>query len=275
MKQKTIILILFIFVMLFIFSTFRKVDVEDDMSLYISNNFEEMSSQNYLIYSFENNETLTVGQLLTFYCRIKGINVKNFEDVKTFCEQEGLYLPSELVYNKNEWEELWRNLVLNETVFEKINDETYAITLIQGYLKIYLNQQGYELIKKGLIPPQLYFYSPFSTISDFEGYNLSKEANKGFILEVLMKLVYSDTKDRKQFLHDVVIDKVEELTNIPEKDWTSAEISLYNYYSLSYFGEYLYFYNKGVLIDTELSNLVQSMSVKDFLILFEITQKEN
>ena len=90
-----------------------------------------------------------------------------------------------------------------------------------------------------------------------------------------MKLVYSDTKDRKQFLHDVVIDKVEELTNIPEKDWTSAEISLYNYYSLSYFGEYLYFYNKGVLIDTELSNLVQSMSVKDFLILFEITQKEN
>lgn len=269
MKQKTIILVLFIFIVLFVFSNFRKVDVEDDMSLYISENFDNLTPQNYLTYSFENNETVTVGQVLTFYCRVNGINVKNFDDVKMYCKNNNIYLPSELVYNREDWENLWRNIVLNETVFEKVNEETYGITLIQGYLKIYLNKQGYELVKKGLIPPQLYFYSPFSDISDFESYNISRQANQGFILEVLMKLKYSDTKDRKQYLHDVVKEKVEDLTNVVEADWTTAEISLYNYYSLSYYGEYLYFYNQGVLGDIELSDLVKPMSVQEFLILYD------
>ena len=195
--------------------------------------------------------------------------MKNFDDVKMYCKNNNIYLPSELVYNREDWENLWRNIVLNETVFEKVNEETYGITLIQGYLKIYLNKQGYELVQKGLIPPQLYFYSPFSDISDFGSYNISRQANQGFILEVLMKLKYSDTKDRKQYLHDVVKEKVEDLTNVVESDWTSAEISLYNYYSLSYYGEYLYFYNQGVLGDIELSDLVKPMSVQEFLILYD------
>ena len=60
MKQKTIILVLFIFIVLFVFSNFRKVDVEDDMSLYISENFDNLTPQNYLTYSIENNKKVTV-----------------------------------------------------------------------------------------------------------------------------------------------------------------------------------------------------------------------
>ena len=90
-----------------------------------------------------------------------------------------------------------------------------------------------------------------------------------------MKLKYSDTKDRKQYLHDVVKEKVEGLTNVVESDWTNAEISLYNYYSLSYYGEYLYLYNQGVLGDIELSDLVKPMSVQEFLILYDKSIKSS
>ena len=115
--------------------------------------------------------------------------------------------------------------------FEEVNENTYSITLIQGYLKIYLNQQGYDLIKKGLIPPHLYFYSPFSSIKDLEEVNLNKNATLGFALETLMAIIYKD-ENRKEVLHDLIANQVESLTNIDEKDWTSTEIAIYNYYSL-------------------------------------------
>lgn len=267
MRKKTLFLfsvfIIFIVVIFYIYPNRTK---ESEPSLRLKSLSDE-TVESLLITNFEENEYVSIGQALVFFNRLMNNNPSSFEEVKTFGYESNIYLPSDLVYNKSEWEELWRNIVSGKTVFEKINENTYSITLIQGYLKIYLNQQGYDLIKKGLIPPQLYLYSPFSDITDFESINLNKNANLGFLLELLMCYDCNNEIDRKQLLHDLVVNKVESLTDKKEDTWGATEIALYNYYSLGYYGEFIYFKEKGILDDIELQDLTSNVSIGGFLVL--------
>lgn len=266
-RKKTLFLfsvfIIFIVVIFYIYPNRTK---ESEPSLRLKSLSDE-TVESLLITNFEENEYVSIGQALVFFNRLMNNNPSSFEEVKTFGYESNIYLPSDLVYNKSEWEELWRNIVSGKTVFEKINENTYSITLIQGYLKIYLNQQGYDLIKKGLIPPQLYLYSPFSDITDFESINLNKNANLGFLLELLMCYDCNNEIDRKQLLHDLVVNKVESLTDKKEDTWGATEIALYNYYSLGYYGEFIYFKEKGILDDIELQDLTSNVSIGGFLVL--------
>ena len=228
-------------------------------------NFEESSIKDLLTYDFEDNEYVTVRQALTFYNRMQGRNVSNIEEVLQYAESDGIYLPSDLVYDTKSWEIMWREILLGNTVFEKVNDYTYSIVLIQGYLKIYLNEQGYSLIKQGLIPAQLYMYSPFTNISDLDKLNLDKNASMGFLLEILMRLEYTSQEDRLETIRKSVISKIEELTNKQEEDWQMSEINLYDYYGISYYGEYKYLLDNGYLKNIDIKDLMSDVSPNDFL----------
>lgn len=263
-KKVTVLTCVFIMFLFSCFLIFNKREKVED-SLYIETGIENKTFQELLTINFEDNHDLTVGQLLVFFSRLYGNNVSSYEEALKFCNLKGIYLPSDLVYNRDDWEKTWRETVLGNTIFEKVNDDTYAISLIQGYLTIYLNEQGYSLIKQGLIPPQLYFYSPFSGIEDLDIMNLNKKATLGFTFEVLMSI--DCELDRKQLLHDIVAQRIELLTGIEEKDWGENEISLYNYYSLSYYGEYSYLKAKGYLDNINVEDLPNSILISDFLVL--------
>ena len=116
-----------------------------------------------------------------------------------------------------------------------------------------------------MIPPQLYFYSPFSGIADLEEINLNKKATLGFVLDVLMSVDCEENK--RAILHLIVSERILELTGKEEKDWTDAEIALYDYYSLSYYGEYIYLKDKGIIDEIELSKLSLPLSVSDFIVI--------
>ena len=237
--------------------------VADDF--YIESGLYSTDIETLLMTDFKNNTDLTVGQLLVFYSRLFGNNVRTYKEAQDFAVLRELYLPSDLVYDVAEWENLWRTTVLGNTVFEKVNEDTYAIPLIPKYLTIYLNEQGYKLIKQGLIPPQLYFYSPFSGITDFEEINLNKKATVGFALEVLMSI--ENDGDRKEIIHNNIKNRIEEIMNIEEENWTINEKYLYNYYSLSYYGEFKYFKEKGYIDSIELDDLTKPITIDDFLVL--------
>ena len=122
-----------------------------------------------------------------------------------------------------------------------------------------------------MIPPQLYFYSPFSGVGDLEEINLNKKATLGFAFEVLMSVDCDENK--KEVLHSIISNRILELTGKEEKDWTEAEIALYDYYSLSYYGEYIYLKNKGIVEEIDLSKLSLSLSVSDFAVIANRTIK--
>ena len=263
---KKILIILAILGFSFCFFIFKVNPDKNVDTFYIEQGLENETLETFLVKDFENNSELTVGQLLVFYSRLFGNNVSTFQEAQEFCELKNIYLPSDLVYDEEAWEELWRNIVLGNTVFEKKNENTYAINLIPGYLTIYLNEQGYKFVKQGLIPPQLYFYSPFSGIKDLEEINLNKKANLGFVFYILMS-VECNEGNKKEILHDIISEKIELLTGKSEDDWTDTEISLYNYYSLSYYGEYIYLKEQGYIEEMDLSNLALSVKVSDFMIM--------
>lgn len=267
MLKKFFVVILIISTFLLSYAVFFDRKSEPENTFYIEGELKDKDIKYLLMTDFEKNTDLTVGQLLIFYSRLYGNNVSEYKEAQEFCELKEIYLPSDLVYDKLAWESLWRESVLGNTVFEKVNDDTYAIPLIPQYLTIYLNEQGYNLIKQGLIPPQLYFYSPFSSISDFEEINLNKKANLGFVLEILMSIECDE--DRKEVIRNIIVDRIESLTGIPESEWTLNEISLYNYYSLSYFGEYSYLKSKGLITDIEIGDLTKSVTASDFIIMLK------
>jgi len=136
---------------------YKNSDESNVESLLLKDKLNSSSAETVLMSGFEANEYLTVGQLLVFYSRILGKDVASVEEAKVICNETSICLPSDLVYDITAWENLWRDIATGKVVFEKTNENTYAINLIQGYLKIYLNQQGYDLLKKGLIPPQYIF----------------------------------------------------------------------------------------------------------------------
>ena len=265
MRRKTIISFIVIISLLFFFVWFPRGKQKEDTTLFIEQGLENVSTEGFLRTDFEQNEAITVGQSLVFYNRYTGNNAKNYNQVKDYCLKKNVLLPSDLIYNTADWEILWRDMVLGNTLFEKEQEGTYSIVLIPKYLKIYLNEQGYNLIKKGSIPPHLYFYSPFSNVSNLEEINLNKNATMGFICEVLMNIEYSGQQDRKSFIKDIIIDKVEQVTGKSEKDWTANEIDLYNYYALSYYGQYSYLASKGILNNVEFSDLGDYVSLDKFL----------
>lgn len=267
MPKKVFIVILIISTFLLSYFVFFDKDNAPNETLLIEGELKDKDIETLLMEDFEKNTELTVGQLLVFYSRLFGNNISEFKEAQEFCELKEIYLPSDLVYDKVAWETLWRESVLGNTVFEKVNDDTYAIPLIPQYLTIYLNEQGYNLIKQGLIPPQLYFYSPFSNISDFEEINLNKKANLGFVLEILMSIECKE--DRQEIIHNIIVDRIESLTEIPENEWTLNEISLYNYYSLSYYGEYSYLKSKGLITNIEIGDLTKSVTSSDFVIMLK------
>lgn len=269
---KKVVLILITFFTCFISFNFvwnntQRVSADD---LYIDENFEGGSLEVLLKTNFENNDFVTVGQALTFYNRVQGRNVRTFSEVINNASVDGIFLPSDLVYSIGDWEDMWREILLGNTVFEKVNDTTYSITLIQGYLRIYLNQQGYELIKQGLIPPHLYFYSPFSSVSDLEQINLDKNASFGFLMELMMQLEYQGEESREFVIRKNVTEKIESLTGHPEEEWQKSDINLYDYYSLSYYGEYKYLLDNGYIDGIVVDDLTSSISPNDFLILYNI-----
>lgn len=239
----------------------------NENSLIIRNNFENKSVKSLLITNYETNEYITVGQILTFFNRINGRNVNDYVEVKKFAFENNVFLPSYLVYDIKEWENMWRNIMLNDVGFENIDNETYALNLIDGYLTVYLNQQGYDIIRQGLIPPQLYFYSPFSNITDLTDINLTKQASLGFILDVLMSLEVQENK--KNIIEDKIVTRVERITGKSKENWSNSEISLYDYYALGFYGEYAYFKDKGYIDDIEYQNIMNNVSVNELLILID------
>lgn len=278
MHKKTIfwlICIVLLFSISFSISGFLtgKDTTNEEENLLIKDGIKDKEIETLLYSGFETNEYVTVGQILTFYSRVNGNNPKDYEEVKNYAYNSQVYLPSDLVYDINAWESMWRDIMLGTVVFEKTNENTYAINLIKGYLTIYLNQQGYDLIKQGLIPPQLYFYSPFSDVRDLETINLNKKASLGFVLEVLMSL---ETKDLKYIeLDKRIVNRVKELTGKEEEDWTTSEISLYNYYALGYYGEYSYFKDKGYIDNIEYQQIMENVSVGELLIIYsKMTDKK-
>lgn len=267
MKRKVLFILIFFFVSLFVISFYgnwRNHSV--DKSLYITN-METVSTDDLLKYGFENNENITIGQCLTFLCRINGYNVKNFDEVKEISEKLGVSLPSRLVYDSSDWKNLWINIIKGNTLFEQVNEETYSVDLIPNFYSIYLNRQGYECIKQGMIPPQLFFYSPFSTISDLEDINLNKKATVGFVLDILMTNCVHEGKEN--IIRTIVVEKVEGLIGVRESEWGSLEKDLFNYYALNYYGEYSYIKNSFNITEIPFDNLSSNLTVNDFLILFK------
>ena len=278
MHKKTVIwfiCIVLLFSISFSISGFltNKDKSSKEVSLAIKDGVKDKEIETLLTSGFETNEYVTVGQVLTFYNRVNGKNPKNYEEVKEYAYDSQVFLPSDLVYDIEAWETMWRDIMLGTVVFEKTNENTYAINLIQGYLTIYLNQQGYDLIKQGLIPPQLYFYSPFSDVRDLESINLNKKAPLGFVLEVLMSL---ETQDHTYIeLDSRIAGRVEELTGKDEEDWGTSEISLYNYYALGYYGEYSYFKDKGYIENIEYQQIMRNVSAGELLIIYnKMTDKK-
>ena len=278
MHKKTVIwfiCIVLLFSISFSISGFltNKDKSSKEESLAIKDGVKDKEIETLLTSGFETNEYVTVGQVLTFYNRVNGKNSKNYEEVKEYAYDSQVFLPSDLVYDIEAWETMWRDIMLGTVVFEKTNENTYAINLIQGYLTIYLNQQGYDLIKQGLIPPQLYFYSPFSDVRDLESINLNKKAPLGFVLEVLMSL---ETQDHKYIeLDSRIAGRVEELTGKDEEDWGTSEISLYNYYALGYYGEYSYFKDTGYIENIEYQQIMRNVSAGELLIIYnKMTDKK-
>ena len=269
MKKKVVLILFFIFASLFLYSVYSNWNNHrKDKSLYI-NDFENRTMEDYVSLGFDSNENITVGQCLTFLCREKGYNVYNRDEVVEFAEHFDVLLPSDLVYNKEDWVNLWEGIVQGNTLFEKVGEDTYLIDLVPNFLTIYLNQQGYDYIKKGLIPPQLYFYSPFSNVGDIEMINFNRKATLGFVLEVLMTLKVGENK--LPIIRSILIEKVEGTTGIGEKDWSSAEIDIYNYYALNYYGELSYMKSNYDMQDMIFDNLNSSLSVSDFISLYNKT----
>lgn len=264
--KKVLILILAFIALIFSYLFFFNDKEVTQDTFEMKTDLQSETVESLLLTGFEQNSELTVGQLLVFYSRLYGNDVKTYREAQDFCVLKNIYLPSDLIYNAKDWENLWRDIVLGNTVFEKVNEDIYAISLIKGYLTIYLNEQGYDLIKQGLIPPQLYFYSPFSSLNDLEEINLNKKADWGFALELLMS-VECDDENRNQIIRDIIVNKIESLTYVEEADWGTNEIALYNYYSLSYYGEYSYLKDKGYIEKISVEDLTKPVSISDFIIL--------
>ena len=112
--------------MLSYFVFLDKDKVTED-TFYIESGLEGSSVEELLLTDFEQNTELTVGQLLVFYSRLYGNNVSTYKEAQEFCVLKEIYLPSDLVYDSKAWESLWRESVLGNTVFEKVNNDTYAI----------------------------------------------------------------------------------------------------------------------------------------------------
>ena len=267
MFKKVLVALLIIFCCVTSYLVFFDNKEGKEDTFFIENGVENTNIETLLMTDFEQNADVSVGQLLVFYSRLYGNNIKTYEDAQNYAVLKNIYLPSDLVYDTEEWELLWRNTVLGNTVFEKVNEDTYAIPLIPQYLTIYLNEQGYNLIKQGLIPPQLYFYSPFSGIEDFEEINLNKKVTLGFVLEILMSIECDESIDRRVTLHNIIKDRIEEITKVEEENWTSNGKALYNYYSLSYYGEFRYMKDKGYIDSIEIDDLTKSITVQDFIVL--------
>lgn len=269
MRKKICLILLIFFMSLFMLSFFNNFfNHKEDNSLKMSN-FEDASIEDMATVGFVENENMTVGQCLTFLCRYKGYNVRNFDEVTFYAKKLGVLLPSEMIYSKEEWEELWVDIVHGTTLFEKVNDNTYMISLVPNYLNIYLNTQGYNFIKKGTIPPQLYFYSAYSDVSDLEAINLSKKATVGFVMDVLMTLKVEENK--LDIVRPILIEKVKNLTGKEEQDWGSEEKAVYNYYALNYGGQYSYLAGNFGISDISFDDLNENLSVNDFVILFDKT----
>lgn len=249
----------------------KKATVEEDLK--ILGDLKDKSVETLLVTNYEDNEYVTVGQVLTFFNRVNNKNESSYDSIKEYAYNNNVYLPSDLVYDTVAWENMWRDMMLGTVVFEKTNESTYAINLVQGYLTIYLNQQGYDLMKQGLIPPQLYFYSPFSGVRDLESINLNKKASLGFVLDVLMSCEVQEGKNR--IIGELIEDRVVSLTGKETDVWTTSEISLYNYYALSYYGEYAYFKSKGYIDNIEFQQIMNNVSVGELLIIYnKMTDKK-
>lgn len=254
------------------FFFFTKDTSKKENYLYIEN-FQKYQSHTeddlkYLVsYGFEDNQSITVGQLLTFFCRLKGINPSNLSEVQEYCKDK-INLPNFYVYNYEEWKNLWSFIMSSDTVFEKVSDE-YVLTIIPG-LKVYLNQYGYDLMNKGLIPPQLSFYS-LGTVDKLDEVSMKLQADFGFFLEVLMALDYENQHGLSRV--DCVKENIkEEILRIkPDADLKGKDSNLYNYYALSNYGQLLYFQEKGYFQDYGFSELFSYVdSEKIVNILFEV-----
>ncbi len=201
---------------------------------------------------------LTIQDVLLLYCRLNKQNVEDLEELKGYCSD--IVLPAQRVYSIEDWEEMWLSIIQGNTLFERVSDETYCITLIQGYLKIYLNEVGYNYIKKGLIPPQVYMYSPFSSIETLDTLNFESKCTQGMALDIIARLLYGDVEEE---IKGIVIKKVESLTGISEDGWTAKEIALFDYYSLSYYGTYTIL-EEELCLDLTLEDLSKGLTYSKF-----------
>lgn len=213
---------------------------------------------------FYPNSTLTNKQALIIFSRLMSDNTAlptiDEELDKHICEIAQKYevsLPSDLVYSRENWKSVWRDILTGKTVFEKISDEKYSVTLIPGYFKIYLNDKGYFLLKKGMIPPQIEFYSPYTTIDNLTEEIFKQPATKGFVMELMS--IYDMNKNTEGYTFKELSSKeneviealtvilLEQTVNKIEKDWNSLDIDKYNYVSMSYGGAMQYAILRGII----------------------------
>ncbi len=214
---------------------------------------------------FHPNGTLTNKQALIVFNRLMSnkatppiLDNTNFNDhVLGTAYEYNVSLPSDLVYYERDWKNVWRDILTGKTVFEKLGDDKYSVTLIPGYFKIYLNDKGYLLFKKGMIPPQIEFYSPYTTIDNLSEETLNQPATKGFVMELMSlydmkKNIGGYNSQEIAELEDEVINilsviSIEQTINKIERDWNSLDIDKYNYVSMSYGGAMQYGILRGII----------------------------
>lgn len=213
---------------------------------------------------FHPNDTLTNKQALIVFSRLmmdnKALPTTEEELNKYIGEIARKYdvsLPSDMVYSEEAWEDVWRDILTGKTVFEKISEDKYSVTLIPGYFKIYLNNKGYFLFKKGMLPPQIEFYSPYTTVDSFTEETLNKPATKGFVMELMS--IYDMKKNLKEsnveklalkeneIISALTVILLEQTVEKIEKDWNSLDIDKYNYVSMSYGGAMQYGILRGII----------------------------
>jgi len=213
---------------------------------------------------FHPNDTLTNKQALLVFCRLMAGGTAlptDEEELNTYMgnvlKKYSVSLPSDLVYSSKDWESVWRDILTGKTVFEKIGENKYSVTLIPGYFKIYLNDKGYFLFKKGMIPSQIEFYSPYTTVEKFSEEILNQPATKGFVMELMS--IYDMSKNLEGYSEKEIAEKedeviklltvllMEQTVNKVEKDWNSLDIDKYNYVSMSYGGAMQYGMLRGII----------------------------
>ena len=152
MIKKTTAIVVILFFMLVVATTIQGTSVFDDITWPwkgAKETAESIADKGIMTGVggglFNPNGYVTNEQALIVFSRLmEGVENLPLEEserteyIKETALKYNVNLPSDLVYSRENWELTWRDILIGRTVFEKLGDGSYSVTLIPSYFKIYL-----------------------------------------------------------------------------------------------------------------------------------------